>query len=88
MYPSVPTLRYGTSGHDNLPPTLQTFPKQLPTKTTTQESYVKAIISMYQEGFGIVSIGVKEKPSAWEGYKIYWAASSMLSPAVSKKQTN
>ena len=26
--------------------TLQTFPKQHPPKTTTQESYVKAMISM------------------------------------------
>jgi len=47
--------------------TLQTFPKQLPPKTTTQESYLKAMISMDLKGFGIVSIGVKEKPSAWEG---------------------
>jgi hypothetical protein len=36
----------------------------------------------------IKRISVKEKPSTWEGYKNYWAASSILSPAVSKKQTN
>jgi hypothetical protein len=33
--------------------TLQTFPKQLPPKTTPKESYVKAMISMDYKGFGL-----------------------------------
>jgi hypothetical protein len=36
--------------------TLQTFPKQLPPKTTTQESSLKAMISMDKKGFGLYSL--------------------------------
>jgi hypothetical protein len=62
MCPIVQTPRDGR-GDRIFPITLQTFPKQLPPKTTTQDSYLKAMILIDLEGIWIVSIGVKEKPS-------------------------
>ena len=44
------------------PITLQTFPKQLPPKTTTQESYLKTMISKDLKGFGLYPLVEKKNP--------------------------
>ena len=36
--------------------TLHTYPKQIPPKTTTQESSLKAMISMDLKGFGLSAL--------------------------------
>ena len=50
--------------------TLQTFPKQLPPKTKTQESSLKAMISMDKKGFGLYPLVLKKNPQLGRVFNI------------------